>query len=360
MESSEEAKTLRKVRFTLPEEEELGRPNAVRGRVVTNSQKQLPAIQKETVALKVDEHKVHGTARYINGTLNFSTTDYKSTPSNNDGATERPKESQKSESHRFRPKLLTSCLSSSKKKPSNKADSDHSNKSATATGIHSAENPNRKDILPKLNSLSKALSNQIQTATSKASPPKKKVKKSKARRFIFFSPACIKRKKPKLMCAPTRRKRKIGDQIPDTLNVPAFKAMQKLRYHIYENDRDPKHNIVNEQLRKMRIQQIEDDRCSNCSDETEALIDVESNTDSEDYNGSDSSDSVNKWKGISVNDLSQAQPLSRDGSFGSFTDFVQRWRRVQRKSVARINQWKRKQSTAAVDSSGFKNPDANS
>lgn len=362
MKSLDEFKTERKVRFTLPSEEELGRANAVRGRVV--SQKQLTAIQQEMLALKIDEHKVHGTARYINGTLNFSTTDYKSPPTNTEESNDSGNENKKSDSHRFKPKLLTSCLSSAKKKTANKTDSDHSNSSINATGIHQIDSPIRKDILPKLNSLSKTFNHHIQMPTSKSIPPKKKVKKPKkpkARRFIFLSPSCLKRRKrPKLLCAPTRRKRKIADRIPDTLNVPAFKAMQRLRYHLYDNDQDVAYSAINQHFMHLRTQ-----RNSNANDEGERqmLLDMECSTDTDsddEYDDDDYSVNMNKWKGISVNDLSQKpNPLSRDGSFSSFIDFVQRWRRVQGKSLARINQWKRKQLTAAVDSSGFKNSDVN-
>lgn len=90
-------KTSRKVRFTLPEHEN----NFVSFIKSRNS----PAVQvKQPPALPavpVDDTKVHGTVRYVNGTLNFGQEDFKPIPEEN-----KPKVENKVNE----PKYLRPCI----------------------------------------------------------------------------------------------------------------------------------------------------------------------------------------------------------------------------------------------------------
>lgn len=355
MESIEQLKSERKVRFTLPTETDYAHGPS-RDRIPTQKRISISNISSEILNRKLDERKVHGTARYINGTLNFSSTDYKQILSPADGSTEKLSE-HKDEHHKYKPKLLTSCLSASKKKtPSDEFSDDSYTKSPVQSiAIKTSDSPTLGIMHHQF----------IGRTTSKQSV--KKLSQSKKRRFIFFSPACMKRKKPVLMCTPARRKRKIGDRLSDSLNVPAFTQMQKLRYHLYANYEDEKNIAINKQLRQLQLQKDE-----KCADDKKSLLIIEcSETDDDD-------DDTSSTDGSTVVDIANEHlanfahapnhlPLSRDNSFGSFHDFVQRWRSVQSKSLAKINQWKGKckqqtsvstRQTAAVVSGDFKNSDA--
>lgn len=366
MESIEQLKSERKVRFTLPTETEVER-GSFGGRNKTPKTIPIPNIPSEVLNRKLDERKVHGTARYINGTLNFSSNDYKPIQSPNDGSTEKLPEPHKDDHHKYKPKLLTSCLSASKKKMPTDESSDESYTKATiqhCVGKTSAS--------PAFETVSRI---SVGRATSKQ--PVKKLVQSKKRRFIFFSPACMKRNKPVLMCTPARRKRRIGERLSDSLNVPAFTQMQKLRYHLYTNYEDERNTVINKQLKQLQIQK---DEYNKCADDKKSLLIIEcSDTDDDRDDESEIASSSDSSSDIDIGNANEylakfAQapsnlPLSRDNSFGSFHDFVQRWRSVQSKSLARINRWKSKSKSkqqtsvsarqiAAVVSGGFKNTDA--
>lgn len=95
-------KALRKVRFTLPEHE-----NHFVSLITSRNS---PAVQVKrqsghSVPLPVDEIKIHGTSRYINGTLNFVQTELEPVIMEN-----KPKVVQKFENRTGEPIYLRPCI----------------------------------------------------------------------------------------------------------------------------------------------------------------------------------------------------------------------------------------------------------
>lgn len=76
---------VRKVRFTLPDvqssmiDSDECETNSIKQQQPQTKIKENSEQSKYMITTKKDENKVHGTARYINGTLNFTSTDYKTT-----------------------------------------------------------------------------------------------------------------------------------------------------------------------------------------------------------------------------------------------------------------------------------------
>lgn len=121
------------------------------------------------------------------------------------------------------------------------------------------------------------------------------------------------------------------------------------------------------QLKQLHLQQSEEN--GKRTDDKQSLLIIDGSTDDDD---DDDDYDVDHAKGIDSNAQSttsqaKASPTtaaleikySRDNSLSSFHEFVQRWRRVQSKSLAKVNQWKWKYRAAAasVDTRGFKNSD---
>lgn len=351
MDACAHTKSDRKVRFTLPSDDKLDRQPTFKGRLIT--QKKLPIVADGVRSQRTDERKMHGTARYINGTLNFAPTDYKAIPN------QPSKSSSADEPYRFKPKLLPSCLSMAKKKHVEEHVSSH--ETLTRSPTTNSFDGLAKDNSKTLPAASQPL-NKRNDATSKK--PKANKQQSPRRRFIFFSPSFMKRKQPVLCFMTGRRKRKITDRIPNTLQLPAFTGMQKLRYHLYTNHEDSHHNAINRQLKQLHLQQTE------ATDDRQSLLIVDGPTGDDDVDGannsnndadeadSDSTTSTDTGAAKQQSPATAALKLkySRDNSLYSFHDFVQRWRRVQIKSLAKVNQWKWKHSTA-VDSRGYKKSD---
>lgn len=385
MASTDQKQTKRKVRFTLPTAEDFGRWSSVRGRSLT---KKPPIVTPpESIATKVDENKVHGTAKYINGTLNFSTADYKSVPAAKNGSSDGSGEARKEDRHKFKPKLLTSCLSAHKKKPTESAVNANVVKAAgNVVPVRGNIPPNddisiqteyKKDFMPKLNYFTKALHRQINRVPKSCAGTKKR---AKTKKFTFFSPACLKRRKPTVL-KPARRKRKIGDRIPNQLNVPAFTAMQKLSYQLYNNHEDTKNNTINRHLKQLRIQREENggdrevllltdgEEDDDNDEDEEKRIEREATAvyavagDERERHQQNEQRKHGPEHAVIQSQLPSQAPieLSRDNSVSSFLEFVQRWRRVQNQSLARLNHWTGKQTTGvSVDVSGFKNSDVKS
>lgn len=393
------SKPERKVRFTLPSSDDdlPVKPSAFKPPAVP--QKRLPplteAIQREP---RVDERKVHGTARYINGTLNFAPNDYKTIPKPATAA-----EPKTDDHHRFiKPKLLTSCLSKKKHtsdtivmrdsmirsptmdtfdtQPNNIVINISNSNRNNNNNINNIDNKkvsdankvnNQKDKpLPTLQTLTQVLKRKRRDALTKKPKPVKRVPQ---RRFIFFSPSLfMSRKSSSVMCcAAGRRKRKITDRVPNTLNVPAFQRMQNLRYQLYTNHESSKYNAINRHLKQLQMQQNEemgrgryDDNQSLLGPRKVKKDAAENGNDDVDDGDSDVSDDDDESQSTTSSDCDESHDkhstkektsqtahmpttalkikYSRDNSLKSFQDFLQRWRRVQIKTLAKakVNEWK--------------------
>lgn len=212
---------VRKVRFTLPAneenidgEEKIRRPRrSPLPRRIAHFPHPIPP------AKKVDEHKVHGTAHYVNGTLNFSNTDYKSAETN-EQPPPQPQDVEMEDPNGLSEMPTTAPLSPRRsfKIPKLKF-----------TFHTTPSNPDPPKIVPK--KFSGIRDEMIMSEHSYHKEPVK-IHKSKSRRKtctqILLSPArCMRKSKHK--------KNKTNKNPIDTLQVPAIDTtIEKCNYRIYD------------------------------------------------------------------------------------------------------------------------------
>lgn len=228
------AKTLRRVTFSLPDmsedREDVDVPKKLLQRKSSTPLCKLTVknLEKST---KKDEFKVHGTARYINGTLNFCNTDYKATAEKEDANKSSkilPDKEDANKPNTILPKKTAdrTIVSETRKLTTNLAtriptDLEYWNKAFNGCNLL-YENP----------------SNSLHTLRKK----KKKNCKSKIRRCttILFSPStCIKRSR----FVGVRKKENC---LPNTLQVPAkSRSFEKLSYKLSTHKPNIRKRITN-------------------------------------------------------------------------------------------------------------------
>lgn len=211
---SPESPETRKVRFTLPESDENITDDEAKSRRPRRSplpKRVARAPLPTPIGKRVDDHKVHGTAHYVNGTLNFSNTDYK--PVENNEQDVEMLEADKTNS-------ILPLHKRSFKIPKFKFTFHNSSNSELLKNTPSNFNGLRDELI------SSRHSNHKETV---------KIYKSKSRRKtctqILFSPT-------KCMRRPKNKQKNDADEA-DTLRVPAVDiAIEKCNYKIYNDGND--------------------------------------------------------------------------------------------------------------------------